>query len=437
MVYSKSLGLIIGFCALITLIAGCKDDVFKHDPSAPMTIESFIPARGTGGTEILINGSNFSTDTSKISVTINDIPLKIVGTNGNQLMVVVSKSVGSGPIAVTIDGKKVESSGTFTYNYTRTVTTLAGSGKAGYANGKGTDAMFNFSGESWYRSSGITVDENLNVYVADPGNHCIRKIDPQGNVTTLVGDPNASGHADGKGTVAKFSLPYSLALDAQGNLYCADPGNWDIRKISPDGVATTWLWTDYEPWTVAVDKSTGTLYYASCNPSGGVFPITAQNTVGAPIVSGLVYPLGIGFDPGGNLYVSVQGEHVVRKFTAGTWENQIIAGQYGAAGYLNGVGTAAKFSNPWGLAVDNKSNVYIAGNGTWDGGAYNADQSIRIIEPTNWLVSTFAGSGTAGYVDAVGEAAAFSAPTGVAVDKNGTVYVLDKINNRVRKIVSE
>lgn len=437
MVYFRSLGLIMGFCALIAAVAGCKDDVFTHDPSAPITIQSFIPAQGGGGTEILINGSNFSTDTSKISVTINDIPLKIVGTNGDQMMVVVPKSIGSGPIVVTIGGNKVESSSPFTYNYTRTVSTLAGSGQAGYVNGKGTEASFNFSGEVWYRSSGITVDDNLNVYVADPGNHCIRKIDPQGNVTTLAGDPNVSGHADGKGTAAKFSLPYSLAVDNEGNIYSADPGNWDIRKITPDGVATTWAWADQEPWSVAVDKTTGTLYYSSCSASGNVYPITGQYTVGAPIVSGLLYPAGIGFDTDGNLYAAMNSEHVVRRFTAGTWQNEIIAGQFNVAGYQNGIGTAAKFSAPWGLAVDDRSNVYVAGNGTWDGGSYNSDQSIRMIQPTNWLVSTVAGSGSAGYVDAVGEAAAFSAPTGVAVDKNGTVYVLDKINNRVRKIVSE
>jgi hypothetical protein len=82
-------------------------------------------------------------------------------------------------------------------------------------------------------------------------------------------------------------------------------------------------------------------------------------------------------------------------------------------------------------------NIYVAGNGTWDGGAYNPDQSIRQIAAGTYQVSTFAGSGVSGYTDAVGEAAAFRGPGGVAVDKNGTVYVLDKNNNCVRKIVSE
>jgi len=352
-------------------------------------------------------------------------------------MVVVPKKVGSGHITVKVGNDSVVSTGIFNYVYTRTVSTLAGSGKAGFANGQGTDAMFDFSGQSWYRSMGITVDDNLNVFVADPGNHCIRKIDSLGNVTTFCGSPGNSGYADGKGTAAKFSLPYDLALDAAGNLWSVDPGNWDLRKITPDGTAITWAWGNQAPWSVSVDKTTGYVYYSSCDPSGNVYPVTAKSTTGSAVISGLNYPAGIKFDKSGNLYIVLNGDHVIKKYTAGTWAGNIIAGQQGVAGYVNGAATAAKFDHPWGLALDASGNIFIAGNGTWDGGTYNTDQSIRYIESGTWKVSTFAGSGTAGYADAVGEAAAFSAPTGVAVDKTGTVYVLDKNNNRIRKIVSE
>ena len=432
--------IILGFsiiCSLTLLMFSCeKEDSNSHDPSSPMTIESFIPATGGGGTEILINGSNFSADTSEISVSLNGQSLAIVGASGTQIMVVVPKKAGSGTLTVKVGGDSVESAKKFTYSYTRTVSTLAGSGKAGFQDGEGTDAKFNFSGQPWYRSMGIAVDDQLNVYVADPGNHCIRKIDSKGTVTTLAGNPNSSGHADGKGTAAQFSLPYDVALDAEGNLYSVDPGNWDIRKISPDGTAITWAWAIQEPWSVAFDKKTGYIYYSSCSTSGNVYPITAKSTTGDPIVSGLYYPAGISFDGNGNLYISLHGDNVIKKYMAGTWAGSTIAGS-GTAGYENGVGMAAKFDHPWGLTVDAIGNIYVAGNGTWDGGAYNTDQSIRLITAETYEVSTFAGSGIAGYADAIGEAAAFSAPTGVAVDKNGTVYVLDKNNNCVRKIVSE
>jgi len=423
---------------ILACTAGCKkDNGSGHNASVPVTISDFTPIQGGGGTEILISGNNYTNDTTQIAVTLNGVPMKVVGVNGSNIMVVVPKKVGSGHITVKVGNDSVVSTGIFNYVYTRTVSTLAGSGKAGFANGQGTDAMFDFSGQSWYRSMGITVDDNLNVFVADPGNHCIRKIDSLGNVTTFCGSPGNSGYADGKGTAAKFSLPYDLALDAAGNLWSVDPGNWDIRKITPDGTAITWAWGNQAPWSVSVDKTTGYVYYSSCDPSGNVYPVTAKSTTGSAVISGLNYPAGIKFDKSGNLYIVLNGDHVIKKYTAGTWAANIIAGQQGIAGYVNGAATAAKFDHPWGLALDASGNIFIAGNGTWDGGTYNTDQSIRYIESGTWKVSTFAGSGTAGYADAVGEAAAFSAPTGVAVDKTGTVYVLDKNNNRIRKIVSE
>ncbi|WP_223818228.1 IPT/TIG domain-containing protein [Mucilaginibacter rubeus] len=426
-----------GAVFIMIAFAGCKKDkVPTHDANAPIGITSFIPAQGGGGTEVLINGTNFSTDTSQISVTLNGLKLKIIGANTKQMIVVVPKKAGSGPIMVTIGKGSATSAGDFTYQYTRTVTTLAGSGIAGFANGKGTDAMFNLSGQSWYRSMGIAVDDNLNVYVADPGNHCIRKIDTAGNVTTLAGNPNVAGYADGKGTAANFNLPYSVATDAQGNVYSVDPVNWDIRKITPDGTATTWAWANQEPWSVGVDKTTGYVYYGSCSNPGNIYQVSAQFT-STQVVGGLYYPAGIAFDKTGNLYVSMNGDQVVKKFTAGTWQGSIVAGQTGSLGYVNGTSTAARFAYPWGIAVDNNSNIYVAGNGTVSGNTDNPDQSIRYIQAGNFDVSTFAGSGSAGYSDAIGGSALFSAPTGVAVDKNGTVYVLDKNNNRIRKIVSE
>ncbi|SEM84867.1 NHL repeat-containing protein [Mucilaginibacter gossypiicola] len=432
-----SIYFLTGAIFIMTTIAGCKKDkVPTHDANAPISISSFIPAQGGGGTEVLINGTNFSTDTSQISVTLNGLKLKIIGANTSQMIVVVPKKAGSGPIMVTIGKGSASSTSNFTYQYTRTVSTLAGSGKAGFANGKGTDAMFNLSGQSWYRSMGIAVDDNLNVYVADPGNHCIRKIDSAGNVTTLAGNPNAAGYGDGKGTAATFNLPYSVATDAQGNVYSVDPINWDIRKITPDGTATTWAWANQEPWSIAVDKKSGYVYYGSCSNPGNIYQVSAQFTA-TQVVGGLYYPAGIAFDKNGNLYVSVNGDQVVKKFTAGTWQGSIVAGQTGSIGYVNGTSSVARFAYPWGLAVDNNDNIYVAGNGTVSGNTDNPDQSIRYIQAGNFDVSTFAGSGSAGYSDAIGGSALFSAPTGVAVDKNGTVYVLDKNNNMIRKIVSE
>jgi sugar lactone lactonase YvrE len=111
------------------------------------------------------------------------------------------------------------------------VTTLAGSGSFGYADGQGTAASF-------YEPTGVAVDGSGNVYVADKGNNRIRKITPSGNVTTLAGS-GSRGYGEGQGTSASFSGTYGLAVDGSGNVYVADNGNNRIRKITPSGNVTT------------------------------------------------------------------------------------------------------------------------------------------------------------------------------------------------------
>lgn len=428
---------ITGSCLLlVSLLGACKkDDAFKHQAGSPMTIEQFTPESGGGTTQILITGNNFSADAKEITVTINGKVLPVVGVNGNQIMVLVPKKCGSGKIKVKIGTDSTESSTEFKYFFTRTVSTLAGSGVAGFANGQGIEAQFNFSGQNWYRSGGIAVDDDLNVYVADVGNACIRKIDSTGNVTTFCGSPGNSGYAEGTGTAARFGLPYSIAIDKDRNLYVADPSNWDIRKITPNGNAISYLWSPAAPWAVDVNKTTGNLYW-SCTDAGTVYEANAPFTA-TGIASGLSYPAGVAVDGNGNVFVSCNGDHTIRKLEAGSWNSSLIAGVPASAGYVDGPGATAKFAYPWFMACDRQNNILVGTNGTWNGDPANPDQSIRLIQAGTWEVSTFAGSGTAGYIDAIGSAAAFSAPIGVAVDKNGTAYVFDKNNNRIRKIVSE
>lgn len=420
-------------CFLMTaVLAGCKkDNDLKHSSGSPISVADFIPAQGGATTEILITGNNFSTDTSEISVTINGKRCAIVGANTKQIMVVVPKRCGSGKVVVKIGNDTVTSDSTFRYIFTRTVTTLAGNGKAGYADGAGTDAMFAFNKEGWYRMMGIATDDNGNVYVADPGNACIRKIDSVGNVSVLAGFPGSTGTDDGKGPTARFGIPYGVATDAAGNVYVADPGR-AIRKITPDGTTTTLGNAIAEAWNIAVDKTTGKVYYSSVG-AGNVIEMKPDGS-SQEIISGINNPGGMNFDKAGNLYVSAYGDQTILQFKAGTWARSVIAGATGVPGFVNGIGSAARFANPWGVAVDGSGNIYVAGNGSY--GA-NVDESIRFISANTWDVITYAGNGKAGFADAIGEAASFNAPMGVAVDKKGIVYVLDKNNNRVRKIVTE
>jgi sugar lactone lactonase YvrE len=317
------------------------------------------------------------------------------------------------------------------------VTTLAGSGVAGYTNGTGTAAQFNYP-------YGIAVDASGSVYVADSNNSRIRKITPSGVVTTLAG--STYGYANGTGTAARFSYPSGVAVDAAGTVYVADTYNNRIRKITPAGVVTTLAGSGTAgyadgtgtaaqfnyPFSVAID-ATGTVYVADTSnhrirkitPAGVVttFAGSAQGyTNGTGTAAQFNSPIGVAVDAAGTVYVADRINHRLRKITpAGVVTT--FAGS-GTAGYTNGTGTAAQFNYPYGIAVDVAGTVYVADR---------INHRIRKITPAG-VVTTLAGSGTVGYTNGDGTAAQFYSPYCVAVDAAGTVYVADSSNQRIRKI---
>jgi sugar lactone lactonase YvrE len=253
------------------------------------------------------------------------------------------------------------------------VSTLAGSGAAGYADGTGTAAQFDSPG-------GMAMDGTGNVYVADRYNERIRKITPGGEVTTLAGS-GVSGYADGTGTAAQFSRPFEVAVDDAGNLYVADDGNHRIRKITPGGVVTTLAGSGvsgyvdgtgtaaqfYWPAGVAVDGA-GNVYVMDYGnhrirkiTSGGVVTTLAGSGAagyadGTGTEAQFYFPTGVAVDGAGNLYVTDYGNHRIRKITPGG-EVTTLAGS--SSGYADGTGTEAQFNSPTGVAVDGAGNLYV------------------------------------------------------------------------------
>ncbi|PLP97553.1 hypothetical protein CYJ10_26965 [Cupriavidus pauculus] len=319
------------------------------------------------------------------------------------------------------------------------VSTLAGSGSSGAANGIGAAASF-------YFPFGVAVDASGNVYVADQGNNLIRKITPTGVVSTLAGS-GSSGSADGTGAAASFSYPYGVAVDASGTVYVADTFNHEIRKITSTGVVSTLAGSGSSgsadgtgtaasfstPFGVAVDAS-GNVYVADqgnqlirkITPTGVVSTLAGSGSLGSTDGIGTAAsfnaPSGIAVDASGNVYVVDQGSHAIRKITP-TGVVSTLAGS-GSSGSADGIGTAASFSSPFGVAVDASANVYVADQGS---------HAIRKITPAG-VVSTLAGSGSGGAADGIGTAASFNLPLGVAVDASGNVYVADTRNHEIRKI---
>ncbi|MBK9992261.1 MAG: chitobiase/beta-hexosaminidase C-terminal domain-containing protein [Verrucomicrobia bacterium] len=274
---------------------------------------------------------------------------------------------------------------------TGTVSVLAGSaGVVGATNGQGSAASFNFP-------ESIVVDSSGNVFVADTGNNTIRKITSAGAVTTLAGTAGVAGSTDGTGAAALFSHPQGLGIDGSGNLYVADTYNNTIRKVTPAGVVTT----------VAGDPLAQGVGYADGTGSAAHFE----------------HPMAVAVDAAGNLFVSDTGNFVIRKITP----SGVVTTAYGSQGQSrvsDGVGTAAAFDRPRGLAFDSSGRLYVADT---DG------ELIRLVG-TDGSVSTLVGLTEAiGNTEGASYTARLSSPTGLAVGTDGTVYIADTGNDVIRK----
>ena len=248
------------------------------------------------------------------------------------------------------------------------VTTLAGSGQVGYSDGTGNSASFVYP-------ISIAMDAAKNIYVGDRGNESgkVRKISPAGTVTTLAGT-GSQGHQDGAGDQASFFGIEGVAVDVSGNVYVADRGNNKIRKISPNGFVSTFAGTGATggtdgpvssasfnmPRGLAMD-TTGNLYVSDYG-SGSIRKITSSGTV-STVASGFSMPLGIAIDAQGKLFVLDNSNKVFMVNASGQVSTFAGTGQTGA---VNGTLLTSTFSGPVGLTISSTGDFYIAETGNND-----------------------------------------------------------------------
>lgn len=269
--------------------------------------------------------------------------------------------------------------------------------------------------------AGMEADAEGNLYVADAGNHVIRKIDAAGNVSVYAGSPiGALGDADGHRTEARFHYPSAIAIDPSGVLYVADTLNHTIRKISADGTVTT-LNAQSER---AVEVFPGVVEAAGDFRDG-------------PLDQALFNePSGLALDAKGNLYVSDTGNQRIRyiDFAAGTVTTVAGSSQveyakdalYAEGGYRDGAAAQAAFHGPRGLAVTGEGGLLIADS---------LNNAIRYL--VDGRVMTLAGDGAAGRFgreDGTEAQAGLHQPSDVAVTADGGVLIADTYNNRIRKL---
>jgi uncharacterized protein (TIGR03437 family) len=308
---------------------------------------------------------------------------------------------------------------------------------------------------------GVGVDAAGNLYIADTGDSVVRKVTPSGTITTVAGTAGAFGYSGdgGPATAAELSEPWAVTVDAAGNLYIADSVNGRIRKVSANGIITTFAGggtgcaqqTDSvgdgcpatsaslaSALSVAVDAA-GHVYIGTSDrvrkvAADGIMTTVAGSGLccnyplgdGGPATSAeVVLPYGLTVDSGGVLYISEYQANIVRKVSpAGTITT--VAGS-GAGSYSGdgGPATSAGLYQPWGIAVDSSGNLYIADSG---------DQRIREVLANNGTIISIAGNSDMGDLGDGGPAtkAELNGPSGVAVSAAGSVYVADTMNNVIR-----
>jgi sugar lactone lactonase YvrE len=254
----------------------------------------------------------------------------------------------------------------------------------------GTGSMARF-----FSPTGITNDGS-NLYVADTANNTIRQVViSSGVVTTLAGTARVKGTTDGTGAAAQFSSPYGITTDGT-NLYVTDTGNNTIRQVViSSGVVTTLAGT------------------------AGVKGTTDGTGAAAQFSS----PYGITTD-GTNLYVTDTGNNTIRQVVIASGTVTTLAGAAGTSGTLDGTGTAAQFSSPYGITTDG-TNLYVADT---------LNNTIRKVVIASGVVNTLAGTaGSSGATDGTGTATLFNHP--FLITSDGTnLYVPDTHNNTIRKI---
>jgi Secretion system C-terminal sorting domain/Putative Ig domain/NHL repeat len=268
------------------------------------------------------------------------------------------------------------------------VSTFAGSGSQGLANGNGAAASFRFP-------TYVALDGLGNVMVVDRSNHMIRKIDSDGDVTTFAGT-GAVGMDNGNVATATFKFPDAAVTDSDGNIFITDQSNHSIRKITPEGIVSTFA---------------------------GTGSIGSNDGDGA--TASFYYPAGITVDSDNNLYIADFGNHKVRKITPDGMVST-FAGT-GVAGSNNGSAELATFNGLTGVTMDSQNHLFVADY-------YN--NRIRKIDALG-NVSTFAGTGIAGSNDGVPTEATFNHPASISIDSNDNLFLTDENNNKIRKITPD
>jgi sugar lactone lactonase YvrE len=295
------------------------------------------------------------------------------------------------------------------------IAAVAGNGTAGYSGDGGPATAAQLASDSY----GLARDTAGDLFIADGDNNVVRRVSPDGTITTVAGDGKAGFSGDGgPATAAQLNEPLGLAVDRAGNLYIADWGNLRIRRVGPDGLITT----------IAGNGQLDHPPSYRADPADIVSPTAADVGDGGPATSAELTPSGLTLDRAGGLLVADSMHQRIRRISP-TGIITTIAGVDGEGSFGDGgPATDALLDYPHDVTVDRQGRVYIA---------EQSGQRVRRIDPDG-TIETMAGTGTAGFSGDGGPATAATLrdPRGVAVDDAGDVFIDDVVNNRIREVTA-
>jgi IPT/TIG domain/NHL repeat len=384
---------IVWLATILFFFTGCDKTSDSNPAPLQLTITSVYPATAKGGETITIKGQNLLIDGQINKVLVNKSEASIISSSNDSIIAVVPQRAGSGTVSV-VTNTKTYTGSSFTYQYIVQVSTIAGTGNQGNNDGPALSATFKYP---W----GITVDNNGDIYIADSYNRLIRKID---GTTKIVSSMSP-------GTL-NFYSPYNITIDTiSESLYVTD-FNAHLLKINSSGSMSV-IFTDAGNGPLAgIGLGPDKRLYVSNNTTGEVLRFDTTGLNRSVFSVGLTTPRNIIFDKDGKMYVSGGG---IYKMEANGNFSQVMP----VSSRLRG----------WEIAMDSLGNFYEADY---------PNNCIRKIDK-NGNAIIIAGNGIAADIDGIGLGASFNGPTGIAIDKEGNLYVTTHnfttgAGNKVRKL---
>lgn len=368
-------------------------------------ISKLSPENGLAGTRVTITGTGFNAAAGQNAVTFNGKAATVVSASETSMVVIAPEGFTSGPLKVVVNGQTTSAPADF--NRAGVITMAGGPGKNDFA----------FDG----RSSAIAVDTHGNVYVLEGSLNRVKKITPDGTVSVFAGSPSGqSGFRNGTGTETLFSLSAGsgMAIDDQDNLFLSDYANQVVRKITPQGVVSTFATNIGYSNKIAFDEK-GFLFVINGFNNALRFDKNGQrSTVNLSGILESSRPAIFG-----DTFYAVGSESIY--VTSTEFSGKRNPGLCGSDfGYADGIGTAAMFGVINGLTSDGKGNILIADD---------TNRAIRKVNISSREVITIAKFAT-GSNDGSFSEAGFGSIGDIAIGKDGTVYVIDYRNNAVRKV---